>query len=214
MKILEIYKKYRVPKNLQRHMLLVASLGYYILRMTKEINSEKVIKALLLHDIANLIKFDLEKGLYLFDNSEQDITFWQKVQTQMVKKYGKDEHVATIKIVNEIGVSNEVVKLIRFIDSDNISTVLETDDFAIKIGVYCDFRATNDRYVTLIERFDDIIKRYTSRVGFMGKEKATKKKNDCIRLEKQIEERFQISLHNLDNLKLSKIYEKLQEYDI
>lgn len=214
MKIAEIYKIYCVPKNLQRHMLLVASLGKYILKSSKQIDDKPVVKSLLLHDIANLIKFDLDKGVHLFDKKEQDATFWKKIQVDMIEKYGKDEHIATLQIANDVGVADDTVHLIKAINSDNILKILKTNDFKVKVSVYCDFRANQDQYVTLRERFDDIIKRYSGRAGFMGTEKAIQKRDNCVQLEKQIEEKFDISLQNLNYLELYDIYKTFQEYDI
>lgn len=59
MKIQEIYRRYSIPPNLERHMLQVAAVGEYICTHWSgpELNSQLILQALLLHDLGNIVKF-------------------------------------------------------------------------------------------------------------------------------------------------------------
>ncbi|EKD85739.1 MAG: hypothetical protein ACD_37C00640G0008 [uncultured bacterium] len=51
-------------------MVNAAALGFYKCLKRKSIDFRTVVSLLLLHDLANLIKFDIAKGVYLLDKSE------------------------------------------------------------------------------------------------------------------------------------------------
>ena len=58
MNILEIYKKYHLPENLQMHMLRVAACASLILDNWngEKIDKEAIIRVCLLHDMGNMVK--------------------------------------------------------------------------------------------------------------------------------------------------------------
>ena len=58
MNILEIYKKYHLPENLQMHMLRVAACSNLIIDnwKGKEIDKQSIIRVCLLHDMGNMVK--------------------------------------------------------------------------------------------------------------------------------------------------------------
>ena len=92
----EIYKLFRIPKNLQWHMLRVAAVGWYVCEhFVEQVNQSDVVNALLLHDLGNLLKFNLSRGVGMFDESEQDVDHWRRVQAELARKYSSDEHEAT-----------------------------------------------------------------------------------------------------------------------
>ena len=105
MKIKQIYLNYRIPPNLQDHMLRAASVGAYISDHWKnkaDLDKNSMIQALLLHDMGNIIKFDFRFS-YLLGKEEANTGYWKKIQQEFIKKYGDDEHVATVEIAKEIG---------------------------------------------------------------------------------------------------------------
>src|SRR3989344_3343249 len=112
MKITEIYKKYKIPKNLQEHQLKVAAVASTICNNFKQkIDKESVITAALLHDMGNIIKFDLGKFPEFLE--PEGIEYWQIVQVEFRKKDGEYEHDATYKKAEEIGVNKSVFEIIQ-----------------------------------------------------------------------------------------------------
>ena len=63
MNIAQIYEKLGTSPNLQQHMIRVTSVGLFILNNWngEKLNTDTMTTMLLLHDIGNIVKFDLEK---------------------------------------------------------------------------------------------------------------------------------------------------------
>jgi hypothetical protein len=101
MTISSLYQKYKIPPNLIRHHLEVTAVGRWICDHWKgePIDKELITRALLLHDMGNILKF---KRPFLGE-LEQDAEYWEQVQDEFKETYGSDVHSATITIVNEIG---------------------------------------------------------------------------------------------------------------
>ena len=79
MKISEIYRKYRIPPQLQLHQLRVASIAKYICDNLKvPVDIEEVVSADLLHDMGNIIKFDL--SLFPEYLEPEGLEYWQGVK--------------------------------------------------------------------------------------------------------------------------------------
>ena len=59
MNIIEIYKKYHLPENLQMHMLRVAACSNFIIDnwIGQEIDKELILRVSLLHDMGNMSKY-------------------------------------------------------------------------------------------------------------------------------------------------------------
>lgn len=72
MNIIEIYKKYHLPENLQMHMLRVAACSNLI------IDKKAIIRASLLHDMGNMAKIS--------DNEIDDEEF-KKIRKEYIDKY-------------------------------------------------------------------------------------------------------------------------------
>ena len=58
MNIIEIYKKYHLPENLQMNMLRVAACSNFIIDnwIGQEIDKELILRVSLLHDMGNMVK--------------------------------------------------------------------------------------------------------------------------------------------------------------
>lgn len=56
-----IYERFRIPGNLQMHMFRVAGVGELISNNWKglDISKEDIVAALLIHDIGNIVKFNM-----------------------------------------------------------------------------------------------------------------------------------------------------------
>lgn len=121
MKISDIYKKYGIPPNLQEHMLRV----YAIVSLTekhwvgKNIDWKQAKKVALLHDLGNIVKFDFDQHPEFLGDEQKNVERWKKVQKKIIDKYGSDDHKATEKMLEDIGMDKDNIKII-------LKKVLET----------------------------------------------------------------------------------------
>lgn len=159
MKLYDVYEKYQIMPQLATHMLRVAGVGKLILGGWKnDIDYDLVLRTLLLHDMGNIIKFDLESQIIPIDNIE----YWRSVQKDWLGKYGSDVHSATTRIVKELNQD----KVLAILEEEH-SVYMMTDKIGIlnnswpaKILAYCDVRVTPSGIGTMKERIDDLQKRY------------------------------------------------------
>ena len=98
MNIIEIYKKYHLPENLQMHMLRVAACSNLIIDNWngEEIETDSIIRVSLLHDMGNMVKIPED-----FSNDEEFI----KIRKEYFDKYGKLKRTceAVTKLLEETG---------------------------------------------------------------------------------------------------------------
>ncbi len=183
MEIMEIYEKYNVMPNLQEHMLRVAAVGKIICDEINKSNENKivggiegrnivdtqsVVTACLLHDMGNIIKFDLN---YFPEFLEpQGLEYWQNVQNEYFEKYGKDEHVATLEIAKEVLENNkdkenvlEIISAIGF--GKSIKNAQAETKMEFKIAQYCDQRVGPHGVLSLEDRIADGRKRYAEKMS-------------------------------------------------
>lgn len=93
-------------------MLRVAGLGKIIAdNLSKDIKIDQniLIKALLVHDMGNIVKFDF--SVKTIPISPSKIAELRDVKDNFVQKYGADAHVVTEKILNKIDVSNSIIEI-------------------------------------------------------------------------------------------------------
>ncbi len=214
MKIKEIYNKYQIPKHLRQHMYRVTAVGMVVndfLNQSIKLDKDILIQAMLLHDIGNIIKFDLNSSLL----KEENIESLKIIKNEFIEKYGEDEHVATIKIIKEIGVCKKVVDILENISSSKISSTIGSDDWHKKVCSYSDFRVAPHGVTSIEERFDDVIERYKGLKHVLGDiEKTLQKKKDALILERQIQEKCRLPLSLINDEKIKNIVEQLEEYKI
>ncbi|MEI8130671.1 MAG: HD domain-containing protein [bacterium] len=161
--IVEIYERYRIPPWLALHMYRVAAVGAMLFdaqtpRVGGENERAELIMACLLHDMGNIIKFDLDK-LPSPVRTERD--HWETVRSDMISRYGRDEHKATLAILDEIGVSNRVREIIDSIGFLKNAETNEHGDILTKIAVYADSRVVPNGVASLEERMTDMHERYS-----------------------------------------------------
>ena len=176
-KISEIYKQYDIMPNLQEHQLRVAGVAQLIcdnlnLQQSdpqQSIDRDAIITTCLLHDMGNIIKFNL--GHFPEFRAEKGLEYWQRVKDEYIAKYGPEEHIATHMIVKEIGVSAEVESYLDRIGFSNLDKALDNPSLGQKICSYADMRVGPHGVISIEQRVADGIKRYaaTSHVIASGK---------------------------------------------
>lgn len=166
MNIQQIYQKYHIPENLQEHHFRVAGVASLIAdNFNLELNKEAIVTVCLLHDMGNLIKFNFD--LYPEFWQKEGVLYWKNIQNEMIRKYGDDEDIATIKIAEEIGVSQDVLDILKNLGFSKSEFVRDGDDFNLKICHYADGRVSPHGVVSLQERHFDGRERYLRKKNFV-----------------------------------------------
>jgi HD domain len=221
MNILEIYKKYQIMPQLGEHQLRVASVADFIcehITLTPALSQrerENVVLACLLHDMGNILKFDLTKSHSLL-NLEIDVEFWQRVKEEYKKKYGNDEHQAALKMAAELGAGARVFELIDCIGFNNGKANAETEDFGKKICAYSDMRVGPKGIISLEDRMADLRVRYDDKFHMMGgsEQKRFEFENGLRQIERQIFEHCNIKPEDITEAAIAERKERLKGFEI
>lgn len=159
MTVKELYDIYHIMPNLQQHQYRVAGVAAVICaEYPSSVDRDAVITACLLHDMGNIIKFDLSYFPQFVE--KEGIEYWQKVKDEFTQQYGKNPHHATLEIAKKIGVSERVCELIDTVLFNRAKKNWESSDFSQKICAYADMRVAPYGVVSLAERLEDGRKRY------------------------------------------------------
>ncbi|MCC6323872.1 HD domain-containing protein [Candidatus Nomurabacteria bacterium] len=155
----EIYNNYYIMPQLESHMYRVAAVASLICdNFQTSIDKKSIINTCLLHDMGNIIKFDLTK--FPEFNEPQGLAYWQSVKNNFIEKYGNDQHKATVAIALEVGVSLRVLELLNSIGFSKSVNVNESNEMEKMICIYSDMRVTPSGVATLRERLIDMEERY------------------------------------------------------
>jgi len=158
MTIIDVYRKFSIPKNLQEHMFRVGAVGGIICDHLKEavVDKELVVKTLLLHDMGNILKFDLTKTDLLAKEDQAKIENLKVRQKLFKIKYGSDPDKATLSIIKEITTDSRIVELCRESHWELAHEFVNTTQWERIICCYADMRVGPLGIVSLDERFDDL----------------------------------------------------------
>ena len=197
------------------HMYKVAAVAYLISDNFKEdIDKENIVAADLLHDMGNIIKFNLE--LFPEFLEPEGYSFWENVQKEYINKYGDDEHIATTRIAKEININHRISELLESVGASRTKIILKSKDKAKWIANYADYRVAPNGIVTLQERLKDGRRRY---LGNKGHHSVTLRKSHEIEkysriLEKRIQKMTSIDLNTIEDGTVSNIIEELHNFNI
>ncbi len=141
-------------------MLTVAAVGKYLTDHWQgpEIDSQAIIITLLVHDLGNLVKFDLTEGAAVIE-PELFTEEWRQRQQVMREKYGNKSHQATLGMIKEIGLSKKIQKLAVGVDANNICQIAK-DSLDQQICEYADLRVTPEGVTDMETRIADLHRRY------------------------------------------------------
>ncbi|MFC1790070.1 HD domain-containing protein [Patescibacteria group bacterium] len=189
MKIKDIYQRLGIIPDLVEHMLTVTKVVLFIKRHWRgpEIDWKRLVKTALLHDVGNIVKFDFDKYPQFLGKEQKRILHWKKTQAQTIAKYGTDDHEATKKMLKELKLDQEMIKVILEKSFGNSVQVAKGNNWYAKILHYADGRVMPHGVVTLEERFQDVRERrpkYTNRPDF----------EDLLTASREIESQIQAQL--------------------
>jgi len=224
--ITQLYKKYHVPKNLELHMFWVSALGQKIIDhwVGPKLHQKHTVSALLLHDIGNLVKFELNSSWWLKNmqkivleetNSTNFLNNLKKAQTQMIKKYGKNSELANVAILKEIGVEKGIIELIEDHSWERLTVALNTENWEEKIVEYCDLRVIPNGLTTVENRMNDLRQRYQHRDSSWADQESFQSRLSLVKqLEDQLEERTNIQLKTITHKEIESLVLPLSNYEI
>ena len=182
---LEIYFRYQIMPALQRHQLRVAGVARQICdSVSHELDTDGVVSVCLLHDMGNIIKFDL--SYFPEFVKPEGLEHWQKVKDGFVEKYGSDEHVATEKICREIGLSETEMGYLSAVGFSRASENVTSDSLERKICCYSDMRVGPHGVLSIEERLADGRKRYAGKKHTIASERFEEMAAAVRELERQI----------------------------
>ncbi|MCA9380364.1 hypothetical protein KC675_04260 [Candidatus Dojkabacteria bacterium] len=210
MKISEIYRKYRIPPQLQLHQLRVASIAKYICDNLKvPVDTEEVVSADLLHDMGNIIKFDL--SLFPEYLEPEGLEYWQGVKNDFHEKYGDDEHQATEMIAGEITQNNRILQILKYIGASKIDLVNESKDYSFKVVNYADDRISVNGVVSVEALLEEREKRNRKfkPEGYFSQLNGKIKLNEI-----NIQNVCKIDLGDITDETISDIIEELKNFEI
>lgn len=214
--ILEIYEHYKIMPNLSLHQLRVASVIYLICKnSTLEVDDNIAIQSGLLHDMGNIVKFDLN---YFPEFLEPEgLKYWQNVQKEYFEKYGNDEHEATQKILKELGINKRVIEIDSKMIFGNLCIDKDSNDWELKLLHYADMRVGPFGIMSYDDRMEDARKRYEKKLD----DEMTREKDRrelllaCGKdIERQIFEYCSIKPEDINDTSIAPIIEELKGFMI
>ena len=208
----KIFEKYKIPRNLQEHMLRAASVGNLICDnwVGPKINKVNIIAVLLIHDLGNIVKmdFDSEAKLELIGDEAKRLEYWKQVKKEVIEKYGKDDHIISEKIADELEVSERLKFILKNKVFSNNEFIVKSNDWEIKIAAYADQRTGPFGILPLKERFKELKERYAQR----NSENANNSKTDifikcAFQIEEQVLKNSSLNPENINDESIKKYIE-------
>lgn len=190
-----------IPRNLQEHMLRVASLAKIILSnwTGPTVDKESIVQACAFHDIAKPMNFDLAKQAQ-FGMSETEISNLDKLQSRLRASYGDNEHHATVEVCKEIGCTSTAVRIVSNLEWSYIPSLLSKNDLESLIPIYGDMRVGPKGMLTLKQRLEDL----KARTG------ESEHEQNGIQLESLISSNVSIDLNEINDEQINKSFEELE----
>lgn len=204
MKVGQIYRKFGIPPNLREHMLRVAGVVAFIENHWSgkvSVDWGLTKKAALIHDLGNIVKFDLEKFPDFLGKEKKNIEHWRKIQVKTIKKYGTDDHRATGQILKDLGVDQGLIKIIMSKSFGNSVKIKASGGWPLKILYYADLRTLPHGIGSLEERIADVRKRmpkYAARPDFEDLVGAGRE------IERQIQQNLRVPVSRINNVSVNK----------
>ena len=209
MNIIDIYKKYELPENLQMHMLRVAACCMQISdnwNSDIKIDSDSLIRIALLHDMGNMAKMS--------DNQITNPRF-AKIRKEYINRYGKDDHKINIIIGKQEGLTEEELDILDKKQLRKNKEIRDSNNYILKICAYCDQRVSPNGVDSLKARLEELQKRHKNKPnGSMHDPKVAKELTQyALEIEKQVMSQCTLSKETINDEFIAPYIEKLKEYN-
>lgn len=183
--IQEIYSDYNIMPNLQLHQMRVAAVAKTICdHLNISVDAENVVLACLFHDMGNIIKSDFKVFPQFLE--PQGLEYWQNVKDDFIKKYGSNEHEATLAIAEEVKLPAQALDLLKKIGFSNAVWNNEHGSFENKICIYSDMRVGPHGVLSMMDRIAEGRKRYEGRKHAIANDGFEEKVEALKNIEKDI----------------------------
>jgi hypothetical protein len=156
-----IYDRFTIPNVLRLHLYRVASVAEMICDNLDgiRVDSGNIVAACLLHDLGNIVKFDIKKDKSpgLLGAETEDIDYWIGIKKKVMAKYGSVDHVATHNMLIELGADKRLITII-----DNMSGIFGagSTDIEADICSYSDCRVSPGGVMSVTDRINEFYGRY------------------------------------------------------
>lgn len=201
--------------HLELHQLRVASIAWIICdSLSLDLNKDLIVTACLLHDMGNVIKFDLSQTKSIFGLSDEEIEDITKVKNEFIDKYGDDEHEATVKIIKELGLSDNVIYLAGENRFSSMCKHSKEEDLLKKIIHYSDGRVGPHGVLSYDERMHDANKRYKNHKLSIEEEERDRLVNCGKDIEKYIFSFSNIKPEDINDESVAPMIEELKNFEI
>jgi hypothetical protein len=208
MTVQEIYDNYKIMPTLQLHQFRVAAVGQILCDLIPGFKETKeVVTTCLLHDMGNIIKFDLN---YFPEFLEPEgLEYWQRVKDEYIQKYGNEEHFATKNIVAELVDSEKIKEYVDQVGFSKLQETKEDSSLVKKICAYSDMRVGPYGIISIEERVADGRKRYEGRKDkLIGSDQFEIQANALKEVERQI---FEMAVGKPNDINDILVNEKIAE---
>lgn len=209
MNIIEIYRKYYLPENLQMHMLRVAACSNLIIDNWNgpEIDQKSIIRVCLLHDMGNMVKIPED-----FSSDEEFL----KIRKKYFDRYGTNDHEINLEIGKQEGLTEKELKILDGKRSRKNEETLNSNSYERKICAYCDQRVAPDGVTSIEERLEDAKIRYKNKpLSVWSNEEKASHLIDCsLGIEKQIMRYCKLKPEDINDISIKEYIEKLKTYHI
>ncbi len=218
-KIQDIYDHYLVPSNLQKHMLWTAGIGDIITKSWQDsqnkIKAQDVITALLVHDLANIVKFDLSFKLATPMDPSRSLNEWRQIQEKFKARYGLKADQANLAAAKELGLSKQIINLLDDHHFKSIPKVIKNQNCGHQITLYADLRIAPTGIVSIKDRVIDLKNRYQAVDADWQDETVFKNRlKNCLNLEQEINQRTKVDITKIKQDELNQIAKNLRSFPI
>ena len=207
-KVIDIYREYAIPENLQMHMLRVTACSKLIVDNWhgQKLNEASLYRVLLLHDMGNIVKIS---GSEISDRN------FQQIRKHFIEAYGYDDHAVSEAIGLELGLSEHEIYIMKnkiFILNDHI---VDCQEYELKIGAYCDQRVAPESVMPLLGRLNEAKERYKDKPGSSMNNPKTDYLIQCaVKIEKQVMEYCDILPEQINDENISEYIDYFRGYEI
>lgn len=212
-----LYRAFRVPPNLQLHLLRVSAVAALICKnwVGPKINASQTITACLLHDIGNIVKADYDRFPDLFPEEMKNLGYWKMVQGHVRQRFGHDDLEATLRMAETVGVPDSILRLIRekqFVRNEKLAT---DGTWEAKIAAYSDQRVGPHGVLPLEERFAEAKRRYRGvQYASVNRPDYEKLVHFAFEIERQLSEFCGIGLGEITDDAIEALLPELRSLDV
>ena len=159
-----IYDRFLILPNLRLHMYRTAAVAEMMCDNWKgaAINKQDIAAACLLHDIGNIVKFDLgeKRSIALLGRSAKNLKYWLRVKKDTMRRYGRSDNEATHNMLVALRANRKVQLIISRMAHVFRDYKRSSSDYELLLCEYADCRTAPYGIASVTERFADFAERY------------------------------------------------------